>query len=71
MRYAPSETANAALAIVINLADALTEKGLLDEGERLAVLSKALNDLEENTVSNNDARRVIEEITKIRYLQSP
>ena len=70
MRYVPNESANAALAIAINLLDAVTKKGLLNESERLGVLSDAVNDLEGNTVSNNDARRVIEEITKIRYLQS-
>ncbi len=70
MRYAPSESANAALAVVINLLDALTDKGVLEESERVNVLSAAINDLEGNTVSNNDARRVVAEIWKARYGQS-
>ena len=67
MQYAPTETANAALAIVINLLDALTRRGLLPEIERERVLSQAVNDLEANTKGNNDARRVIAEIEKARY----
>ncbi len=67
MRYATNESANAALAIVINLLDVLTDRGVLEEGERANVLSAAINDLEGNTVSNNDAQRVIAEIWKARY----
>ena len=67
MQYAPTETANAALAIVINLLDALKDKGLLEENERSTVLSHAMNDLKANTKGNNDARRVINEIRQARY----
>ena len=70
MRYVPNESANAALAIVINLLDVLTEKGLLIEGERQDVLFRAVNDLKGRTVSNIDARRVIAEIRSARYGQS-
>ncbi len=70
MRYVPNETANAALAIVINLMDVLTEKGLLGERESLQVLTNAMDDLEGYTVSNTDARRVIAEIMKARYRRS-
>jgi len=70
MQYAPSESANAALAIVINLLDVLTEHGLIGERQRRAVLSNAVNDLKENTVSNNDARRVLTDISKARYGES-
>ncbi len=69
MRYAPSESANAALAIAINLLDVLKDKGVLEESERVNVLSAAINDLEGNTVSNKDAQRVIAEIWKARYGQ--
>ena len=67
MQYAPTETANAALAIVINLLDALKDKGLLEENERSTVLAHAMNDLKANTTGNNDARRVINEIRQTRY----
>ncbi len=67
MQYVPNESANAALAIVINLMDVLTEKGLLGERESLQVLTNAMDDLEGNTVSNIVARRVIDEIVKARY----
>ena len=70
MQYAPSESANAALAIVINLMDVLTEKGLLGEGESVQVLTNAMDDLEGNTVSNIVALRVIDEIVKARYRRS-
>ncbi len=70
MQYAPSESANAALAIVINLMDVLTEKELLGEGESLQVLTNAMDDLEGNSVSNIVARRVIDEIVKARYRRS-
>ncbi len=70
MQYAPSESANAALAIVINLLDVLTEHGLIGERQRRAVFSNAVNDLKENTVSNNDARRVLTDISKARYGES-
>ena len=52
---------------MINLLDVLTDRGVLEEGERVNVLSAAINDLEGNTVSNNDAQRVIAEIWKARY----
>ncbi len=70
MQYVPNESANAALAIVINLLDVLTEKGLLGKGESLQVLTNARDDLEGETISNIDARRVIDEIVKARYRQS-
>ncbi len=69
MRYVPNESANAALTIAINLLDVLKDKGVLEESERVKVLSAAINDLEGNTVSNNDARRVIAEIRQARYGQ--
>ncbi len=70
MQYVPNESANAALAIVINLMDMLTEKGLLGERESLQVLTNAMDDLEGHSVSNTDARRVIIEIMKARYRRS-
>ncbi len=70
MQYVPNESANAALAIVINLLDVLTEKGLLGERESRTVLTNAMDDLEGHSVSNTDARRVIIEIMKARYRRS-
>ena len=67
MKYAPTESANAALSIAVNILDALTERGLLSKDQRLDVLDAAINDLGENTVSNEDARRVIKEIIQSRY----
>ncbi len=67
MQYAPTETANAALAIVINLLDALKDKGLLEENECSTVLSHAVDDHKANTTSNAAYRRVIASIVHARY----
>ena len=67
MNYAPSESANAALSIAVNILDALTERGLLSKDQRLDVLDAAIDDLEGSTVSNSDARRVVKEIIQSRY----
>jgi len=67
MKYAPSESANAALSIAVNILDKLTEKGLLSDSERRDVLDEAIADLEEKTTSNKSARRVISRIKLDRY----
>ena len=71
MQYVPNQSANAALAIVINLLDVLKEKGLLDKAECLAVLKNSETDLEANTVSNQDARKVIAELIQGRFQTLP
>ena len=70
MQYPPAQSANAALAIALNLIDALKKKGLLDEAECLAVLVNSETDLQENMVSNIDARKAIAEIKQNRFSQS-
>lgn len=67
MQYVPNESANAALAITVNILDVLVEKGILAEDERINVLQHAISDVPGNTISNIEARRVIGEIAHQRY----